>query len=378
MQYRVLSSVLALVIMLGAVGVLPVAAQDGTVTFHSQPDSVALYQGDMAYVRDVISIPAGMAARIVLPASALRDSLVMTTGETRLRSYRLTTPEAGGPLAVQIDAAAGNEARELTLAYLVSGLGWRPLYDMDVMGTDRVQFGFDAELHNTVFDLVDVDVRLVAGMPGADSSRQPQMTVTQMNTLYAEPVAAGAMTGAVAINHVYPIGTQTLRRGETLRWSLFYDELDARRLLVWDARFGQRTDVIYKVTNESDVPFVAGAVYAYEDGLYVGQDAIEWTPSGGEGNVTIGGLSTIRVRRTESVEEIGTFANDRYRHTVVLAITNHGGEDIDLQVLDEWNRAGQDFTFSEEPARQGNNVLRWELAIPAGEQVEITYTYIVD
>jgi len=182
----------------------------------------------------------------------------------------------------------------------------------------------------------------------------------------------------VAINHVYDIGPQTLRRGETVRWNLLYADLEARRLIVWDARLGQRTDVIYQVLNSSDVPLAEGMVHAYESGLYVGQDALEWTPAGGEGSVTIGGLSTLRVRRTESVEDIGTFDDDRYEHTVRLAITNHGGEEIALTVLDEWYQGGQGFTFSHEPRRQGNNVLRWELDIAAGERVEIVYSFVVD
>ena len=36
-------------------------------------------------------------------------------------------------------------------------------------------------------------------------------------------------------------------------------------------------------------------------------------------------------------------------------------------MLDEWYQGGQGFTFSHEPRRQGNNVLRWELDIAAGD-----------
>ena len=189
------------------------------------------------------------------------------------------------------------------------------------------------------------------------------------------------MGGAVEINHVYPIGVQSLSPGESAITTLANSELEARRLLVWDARLGQRVDVIYKVSNDSDVPFVAGPVYTYEDGLYVGQDAIEWTPTGSEGSVTAGGLSTIRVRRTESVEAVGGgFAarDSNARHDVTLSITNHGSEAVSLSVLDEWNAYGFDYTFSAEPIRQGNNVLRWELSIPAGETLEVTYQFTTD
>lgn len=371
-----LGFVLAALILTGPAAVS--RAQDGIFVVESQPDAAALYLGDMAYIRDTLTVPAGMAARVLLPASTMRDSLVITEDGQRIARYRLGSTDHGSP-TVTWDVAPGEETREIVLAYLISGMGWSPRYTMAVLDETRVQFGFEVEIHNNALDLSGVDLRLVAGMAGADPNYRPDMTVTQMNVLYDAPqTSAPVMGGAVAINHVYDIGAQTLAQGEILRWNLFDDTLDARRLLVWDARFGQRTDVIYKVLNSSEIPFVEGAVYAYENDLFVGQDAIEWTPGGSEGSVTIGGLSTVRVRRTESVEETGTFEDDRYLHTVVLAVTNHSDADIELTILDEWNPRGLDFDFSAEPTRQGNNVLRWEPTIPAGAQLEITYTYVID
>ncbi|MFC1960083.1 DUF4139 domain-containing protein [Chloroflexota bacterium] len=390
---------------IGLVGsVSPAWAQDGAFmfTYESQPDAVALYQGDLAYIRDEVTIPAGMTAHIILPPSTMRESLVMTEAGERVRSYRyrtagvVTPPPVSAPhmsaalssmplpvpgmdsLAITLDATDAAAPREIVLSYLAHGAGWEPLYDMDVLSPESVVFGFDALIHNHALSLQAADLRLVAGMPGADPNYRPDMTVTQMNVLYEEPLAAPAAGGPVAINHVYDLGPQTIWPGETLRRNMVYEPLAARRLIVWDARFGQRTDVIYKVTNSSALPFVAGPVSAYEDSLYVGTDAIEWTPVGSEGSLTIGGLSSVRVRKTESVEDIGTRNDDRYLHTVTLALTNHAGEDLDVTVLDEWYQYGQNFIFSEEPTRQGNNVLRWEVTIPAGEKVEIAYTYIVD
>jgi len=206
------------------------------------------------------------------------------------------------------------------------------------------------------------------------------MTITQSNVGYFNEADQAATTvgGAVEIAYVYPLGTQSLEPGETLRWNLAAGDLDARRLLVWDARVGQRVDVIYKVNNSTEVPFVEGSVRAYQDGLYVGEDPIEWTPVGSEGSVTVAGLSNVRVRRTESVEMLGNARDDRYQHEVILAVTNHGDEAVDLTVLDEWNTYGFDYVYSAEPVRQGNNVLRWEVSVPSGETLEITYSFTTD
>jgi hypothetical protein len=117
------------------------------------------------------------------------------------------------------------------------------------------------------------------------------MNMTQSNIGYFNEREQGATSvgGSVEIAYVYPLGTQSLGPGETLRWNLAAGDLDARRLLVWDARVGQRVDVIYKVNNSTEVPFVEGSVRAYQDGLYVGEDPIEWTPTGSEGSVTVAG-----------------------------------------------------------------------------------------
>ena len=389
--------------LLGAV-FSEVEAQAGTIFFTSTPDQAALYLGDTAYVQDTLTIPAGLTAILELPANTVRDSLVITENGARVASYTLVADSGSAASSVSIYDAYSSFApingdgqpqplrvtwmpsvddapREVTLGYLVQGVGWEPVYDMTILEEDGayglVQFGFDARLHNTALVLEAAAIKLVAGMPGSDSDYRPDMTITQSNVGYAEPSGA-AVGGPVAINHVYDIGTQTLTQGDVLRVNLFYDSLDATRVLVWDARFGQRVDVIYQVANSSGLPFVEGPVRAYQAGLYVGQDSLEWTPSGSEGSVTVAGLSTIRVRRTESVEDIGTFNDSRYRHDVALSMTNHSEEALDLVVLDEWNQRGTSFEFSQEPRQQGNNVLRWSVTLPAGESLEITYTYIVD
>jgi hypothetical protein len=373
---RLLLGLLAALIVLGG----PVASAQGTLVVESQPDSAALYLGDLAYLRDELTLPAATPARITLPASAILESLVIREDGQRVGSYQIVPVESGVGQSVTWEPPAGDAPREVVLEYLASGAGWSPRYDMDILDTDRVQMSFAAQIRSNGLTLDAVDLRLVAGLPGGQPYT-PQMTQTQSNVGYAEAAPSGTVSGAVEINHVYPAGMQSLNPGESVVQSLADSELDTRRLLVWDARLGQRVDVIYKVSNDSDVPFVEGPVYTYEDGLYVGQDAIEWTPTGGEGSVTAGGLSTIRVRRTESVEVLGGLFASRdsdYRHDVTLSITNHGSDAVDLTVLDEWNTYGFDYSFSHEPTRQGNNVLRWELSVPAGETIEITYQFTVD
>lgn len=378
-QLRRVIRVAALIAALLAVWNLSPAAAQGTILVISQPDQAALYLGDLVFLRDALTLPAGEAAQIVLPATVLPQSIRITEDGERVRVYRFVAAGSGvSAPTVMWDAPAGDTPRQIVLEYLATGAGWGPLYDMAVLANNRVQFGFDAEIRSTSLTLDGAEVRLVAGMPGAQPGHQPQMNMTQANVGYAD-VGAAAGSGPVQVQHVYEVGALTLTPGDVLRVNLLSEPLDARRLLVWDARLGQRVDVIYKVANSTDVPFVEGPVNAYQDGLYVGQDPIEWTPSGSEGSVTIAGLSDVRVRRTESAEVIGSFGRvERYRHDVTLAISNHSAEDVALTVLDEWNSYGYDFTFSREPQRQGNNVLRWELNVPAGESVEITYTYFTE
>ena len=100
-----------------------------------------------------------------------------------MSAYQVMANESGMGQAVTWDPPAGDSPREVVLEYLATGAGWTPLYAMDILATDRVQMSFTAQLRSTGLSLENVDLRLVAGLPGGQPYN-PQMTLTQSNIGY--------------------------------------------------------------------------------------------------------------------------------------------------------------------------------------------------
>jgi hypothetical protein len=388
---------LALIALVVGAGVPAAAAGEGvSVRYESQPDEAVIYLGDLVYARDAVSLPPGD-VEVAFPANMIPDSLVVTEDDERvsvlrfrnrgassmdalLSSRTAPVPDSAGPLVVAWPSEA-TETRQVVLEYLMRGAGWRPVYDMAVLDEESVLFSFSAEITDYALSLEEANVHLVSGMIATTDGGvyAAQMTVAQNALGYQNVVGWEAPAAEqVSAHHVYDIGAQTILPGEVMRIGMVSEVLEARRIIAWDTRQGERTDVIYKIANTSDLPFAEGVVRTYQDGVYLGSDYIEWTPTGSEGSVTVAGMSDVRVRRRESVEEVSRRSNYEYHHEVTLEIGNYSADDIEITVLDQWSNYAVDFTFSHEPTRQPGNVLRWDLTVPAGERVNITYEFYTD
>lgn len=356
---------------------IPVAAAD-QINYISQPDSLVVFLNNIAYVRDDLRIPGEAEARIALPAQLYQDTLIVREGETRVTDYRIS--RASGSIVLVVGAAAGSDLREITLEYLTAGLSWKPTYDMTFgHATDSVDFHFFAEVQNDAFSLDGVDVTLAAGR--VSTSQQiddiSRVTANQYLAGYDTSGSAGLGQGAVTIQYIYPLeGEVSAEPGEMLYTQLLGETLPARRLLLWNAAIDNQISVIYKVENTSDVPLAEGIVRSYQDGLFVGSDFIEFTPIGSEGSVTVGGVQDVRVNRAETVEYHSEWNSDEDTlHKVTLTLDSFSPEAIALEVVDMYPPTSSSFEFSEQPAFEAGNLLRWQVTIPPTETVEISYSY---
>lgn len=371
----------------------------GGISYASMPDEAALYLNDMVLARDTVVLP-NEPVRVLLPPGTIPNTLILTENGARVREYRIT-PQAedvyysqatfrygsaavssgGWSYSVNWDSTArGDEAtREIKLDYLMSGASWTPTYDMHILSDSAVQLAFFAEIHNSSLVLNEATVALVAGR--VDLSQQidqsSQMTFNQMAVGYAanETSEAAALgVGAVDLQHIYPLGSISAEPGDIVYINLVNSQLSARRLLVWNAAAEPEVDVIYKVLNDTDTPLTEGIARNYQDNLFMGSDFIETTPPGSEGSVTVGSLPDVRVSRTESSEYFGGNP-DYYLHTVEMQLHNFSDSALDIIVLDRWPEEAWQFEYSLTPERQQDNLLRWEVNIPAGDSLTITYTY---
>jgi hypothetical protein len=365
-------------------GSFATSADAPEISYTSQPDELAVFLNGIAYARDELTLPGGAAARVILPETAYTDTLILREDGERVSPYRVG--RGSGQLAVEWQSQPGAAVRDVTLEYLLGGVGWTPRYDLwlaadEASSTDTsVQLDALAEIVNGAITMDDVSTRLVAGEvdPAMAVDAMSQISANQYIAGYQEPAAvAPAPTGSLDIQHVYDVGRLTADPGEVVSLRLFGGDLPARRLHLWNAQTDDRVSVIYKVTNESPAPFADGIVRAYQDGLFIGSDAIELTPVGGEGSVTVGTLPDVRASRAESSTAV---AGDefRYRNEVQLTVSDFGAQPVSLEIVDQLPPEAEELGASLQPERTAGNLLRWRVTVEPSDTLVITYDYKVE
>jgi hypothetical protein len=366
-----------------AAGAATAAAADGDerISYASQPDRLAVFLNDIAYARDTVQLPGGLDMRVTLPDSVLPDTVILREDGQRVPEYRLD--RSAIPLALEWQSGAESGVREVTLDYLLGGVGWRPTYDMAIGADEDTTVGFDyiAQIVDGSLRLEDVDTRLVAGMVNLSGPIAPMAELSANQALVGYSDVASApfptMTGQVDIQHVYDIGAVSAEAGDTVFRQLVSDTLPARRVHLWNAPTDTQVTVIYKVENTSDQPFADGIVRAYQGEMFIGSDPIELTPVGSEGSVTVGHLQDVRVKRESTRSSIAQGRFD-YRDDVKLTIENFTDETVHIEVVDYRPPEAELLQASMTPQEEPGNVMRWEIAVEPESEIVIDYHYLID
>ena len=368
-------------LLVGASAGAASAVIDDSISYTSAPDRVAVFLNNVAYARDEVALPGGVDVRIVLPQTVYPDTLVLRENGERVSNYRLNW--STGQPTIKWQSATDSELRDISMEYLLGGVSWRPTYDMWVgADTDEtVEFDYFAEISDSSLELDDVDTQLVAGMVDLNQPIAPaaELSANQKLAGFAEAdtLSFSAPVGQVDIQHTYDIGQLSAEPGDTIYAQLVGQQLPARRLHLWNAPTDQQVTVIYKVKNESDQPFSEGVVRNYQDGLFIGSDFIELTPVGGEGSVTIGHLQDVRVKREQTQNAIAQGRFD-YQYEVTLSIENFTPTTVHMDVVDYLPPQAEELKASIDPQLEPGNLMRWPISVEPGDEMVITYEYLVD
>jgi hypothetical protein len=368
-------------LLVGASAGAASAVIDDSISYASAPDRVAVFLNNVAYARDEVALPGGVDVRIVLPQTVFPDTLVLRENGERVSDYRLNY--GTGQPTIKWQSATDSELRDISMEYLLGGVSWRPTYDMWVGADtdDTVGFDYFAEISDSSLELDDVDTQLVAGMVDLNQPIAPAAELSANQKLAgfgeADTLSFSAPVGQVDIQHTYDIGQLTAEPGDTIYAQLVGQQLPARRLHLWNAPTDQQVTVIYKVKNESDQPFSEGVVRNYQDGLFIGSDFIELTPVGGEGSVTIGHLQDVRVKREQTQNAIAQGRFD-YQYEVTLSIENFTPTTVHMDVVDYLPPQAEELKASIDPQQEPGNIMRWPISVEPGDEMVITYEYLVD
>jgi hypothetical protein len=368
-------------LLVGATAGATSAQADDQISYTSAPDRVAVFLNNVAYARDEVALPGGVDVRIVLPPTVYTDTLVLRENGVRVANYRLD--QRTGQPTIKWQSATDSELRDISMEYLLGGVSWRPTYDMWVgADTDEtVELDYFAEITDSALELDGVETQLVAGMVDLSRPIAPaaELSLNQQLAGFAEgdALAISAPVGQVDIQHTYDIGDLTAEPGDTIYAQLVGQTLPARRLHIWNAPTDGQVTVIYKVKNESEQPFSEGVVRNYQNDLFIGSDFIELTPIGGEGSVTIGHLQDVRVKREQTQAAIDQGRFD-YRYEVELTIENFTPTTVHMDVVDFLPPQAEELQASIQPQLEAGNVMRWPISVEPGDEMIITYEYLVD
>jgi hypothetical protein len=368
---------LSLVLLATGLASISVSAQE-SIQVTSQPDEVAIFYNNVAFVQDTVQLQTGTSVQIALPDQVYAETLIVRENGRRVMNYNLIQENR---LLVEWDSTATGDSRQVTLQYLMGGLSWTPKYDLFIMGQDVKKVGFDffAEIHNSTFTSENVRVKLIAGSVALNNGNPTDYaagaSMNQAVAGYAEAApAAPSMTGSTTIQYVYNAGEMALDTTGTRYLGLLSTDLAVRKVNLWNANYDSQVYAIYKVMNDSDMPFADGLVHSYQDNIFLGTDGLELTPISSEGSVTVGMLQNVRVNRTENRVSLNTiFYSEEV--DVTLELSNFSDTEVTIDVVDYYPTEGRNYTFSQEPETQGDNLYRWSITIAPGETKTITYKY---
>jgi hypothetical protein len=219
----------------------------------------------------------------------------------------------------------------------------------------------------------------------------------------------GAPAGGVQSEDLffYPVEDVTLARGETGYYPMFSERVDYEHVYTWeipdyiDERdhyqqpSGEREQVVWhslRLQNETGMPWTTAPAKTAKDGRILGQSTLHYTPDGGETLVKITqalGIQPDEVEletaREPNAHRFHGYTYDQVTVEGTLKMHSHLDREVTVEVTKMLTGEVQETSPQAEVVKLAaglqrvnpNSRLTWELPLPAGETVEISYVYEV-
>jgi len=396
MRYAKLLFVLIVAVMLSSAGVPAAAASAG--------DSLTVYSGGMALVRTRIEVILEAGESTVrldgLPSGFDPSSLMVLDPEVELlgihglRSYQDGNRRG---VSVALDVQAKATVRELPIAYLTGGLDWSASYTLLVDRGDRAgRMGGFAQIGNdSGTDLEGAELQLLAGQISRGGGAGAMYDAMEMRAASRAVMAeAPSMSQqGFAGYHLYTFAQpMSLAAGERRRVRLFPEAVASvtRELrVISDANtYDRQVDperrpvaVRYRVTRPTgsefgDTPLPRGQVQVMQpdgDGRaqLLGIASIPDSPAGQELVLPVGVAFDIVAERTQT--GFTRVSRDVRTSAWLLQLRNASDREVTVEVIERIPGDWEILSSSHVPTATNARAARFELTIPAGGSVELTY-----
>jgi hypothetical protein len=320
-----------------------------------------------------------------------RDGLILQTTEGVIslsETSRIEYPDSGDLLTSptliwQLYSPISSNVEMLT-SYITNGIGWDASY---VIKTDADETTADIEGwvnidNNAGTSFEDATIKLMAGDINRQSAQKDYDFVEYEAP--AEEAAAGSFgRESFSEYHMYTLNRQSsLQDKQSKQISLFSkDNVPVEKELVYDSWGGERISISFTLDNSEEegpgVPLPAGVAKLYQPDSggqlqFAGEDRIDHTPIGDNIRLTAGYAFDITGEREQvDYERIGT---NKYRTTNMITISNYK-ETAEEVVIVERLYGDWEITESSHPyTKQDANTIEFKVEVPAGGDVEVTYT----
>lgn len=341
-------------------------------------------------------------------------------------AFTFQQPRQREMVSFRVDKAAKNA--NLMMRYLAKGISWSPSYVIELVDEQEAAISAKAILVNDLLDLENTPVEIISGFPHLAYAAQDspfrlgevsiERFADEQEVMYSAPRAALSMADMAPPPleaeqtedlFFFKLDEVNLKKGERGYYPMFSQTVPYEHLYTWEIpdfvgtntryrqdRINQQYDVWHTVhlTNEGDVPWTDGPAMTMKDGRPLGQDKIDYTPSGAEVSLKITKAQMIKAEQSE--EEIDRRINvmsiqrrqfDQVTLKGELVVTNYSQETVPLEITktlsgDVVKADGKpEITKIASGLRRENpeTILVWNQQLKPGEknQLKLTYTYKV-
>ena len=352
-------------------------------------------------------------------------------------------------LDVKLRVPAGGQ--KLTVSYLAKGITWAPSYIVDITKSDKALVSAKAAVINEVCNLQDVTIQLVTGFPhlqfadvmsplalkenlaqflqalakgqserGRDGVMYNVMSQSAAGyrrgsrlDISMMPAYGAAETGKVAEDlFLYPVEKVNLPKDQVAYLPLFTESVPYTHIYQWkipdyvseEDRYSSRRrrgeqdqakeEVWHclRLKNTTKVPWTTAPAEIVKEGLILGQDTLNYTPTQAKTTLKITQAVSVRAEQMELETERERDAARLYGHHYdlvtlegKLSVTNFQQKDITLEITKTLSgevKSSQPQAQIETLAkglRQMNSVreLTWTIELKPAESKQLAYMYEV-
>jgi len=359
-----------------------------------------------------------------------------------------TFPRKSKSMQLDIKMAKPAGGKKLAVSYLAKGITWAPSYIVDITEPSKAQMSAKATVINEACDLDGVTVQLVTGFPNlqfadivsplamkeilaqflqsltrgqSERGRASVMSnVMSQSIAYSGragnemmPAYGAAEAGKVAEDlFLYPVEKVHLAKGQVGYLPLFTESVPYKHIYQWNIpdyvteeeqySYRQRTEQerqpqeevwhCLRMENTTKVPWTTAPAEIVKQGIILGQDTLNYTPTNGETTVKITQAISVKAEQLELETDRKRDAARLYGYhydliTIEgkLLVTNFQEKAITLEIskiLSGEVKSSQPKAEIETLARglRRMNALRkltWTIELEPGRQKKLGYIYEV-